>query len=184
MKKHIANCITGIRILMAPVLLVFRKVNGAYLILLSICGFTDLIDGPVARKTGSVSTLGSVLDTVGDVLLYLSAIRILVITEHRSGPLLWMIGMMGIHLLASIIGSIRFKTFFFVHNVSAKAWGMLMFLLPFAIWFGWQDAWMIVICAAATFSAIDALLIQIFSIEPMPDARSAFALLKKDYGSS
>lgn len=79
MKKHIANILSGIRILIAIVLLDYNEITLSFLKLFCLAGLTDLLDGPVARYTKSVSVKGAVLDTSGDILTYVAVVRILTI---------------------------------------------------------------------------------------------------------
>ncbi len=69
-----ANCITILRILLIfPVLVLASpepsQNNWIALILFIIAGITDHLDGYLARKTGSTSNLGALLDLVADKLL-------------------------------------------------------------------------------------------------------------------
>ena len=69
-----ANCITISRILLIfPVLILASPDpslnNWIALIIFVIAGITDHLDGYVARKTDSVSSLGALLDLVADKLL-------------------------------------------------------------------------------------------------------------------
>ena len=68
MKKNIANAITGIRIL-GSILLAFVPVFSVpfYAVYLT-CGLSDMVDGTIARRTNSSSSLGAKLDTVADFL--------------------------------------------------------------------------------------------------------------------
>tara|TARA_B100000676_G_scaffold301388_1_gene348505 strand:- start:85 stop:621 length:537 start_codon:yes stop_codon:yes gene_type:complete len=60
--------------------------NWIALILFVIAGITDHLDGYVARKTGSTSSLGALLDLVADKLLIIIAIFYLV--SHASSLLI------------------------------------------------------------------------------------------------
>ena len=69
-----ANYLTILRILLIlPVLALASPYPGIYnwmaLVLFVIAGVTDHLDGYVARKTGSTSNLGALLDLVADKLL-------------------------------------------------------------------------------------------------------------------
>ena len=59
-----ANIITGIRILCSIAILFCPVPSPAFYVLYLVAGFTDMIDGTVARKTNTVSEFGSKLDTV------------------------------------------------------------------------------------------------------------------------
>ena len=65
-KKYIANIMTGSRIICSLPLLFISLSSVWFYILYLFCGITDMIDGTIARKTGSVSKLGAKLDTVAD----------------------------------------------------------------------------------------------------------------------
>ena len=64
-----ANIITCIRIICSAALLFCPALSLPFYILYIVAGVSDMIDGTVARKTGTVSELGSVLDTVADFVL-------------------------------------------------------------------------------------------------------------------
>src|SRR5256885_313870 len=67
----LANWLTLLRIVMVPVfvsLLVYRK-PGPALVVFATAAFPDLLDGYIARRRGSQSRLGAVLDPMGDKLL-------------------------------------------------------------------------------------------------------------------
>ena len=74
-----ANYITILRIfLIIPVLILASPESSSFnwiaLILFVIAGITDHLDGYVARKTGSTSSLGALLDLVADKLLIISSL--------------------------------------------------------------------------------------------------------------
>lgn len=64
-----ANIITCIRILCSFALLLFPAFSIPFYTLYILAGYTDMIDGTVARKTGTVSELGSKLDTIADFVM-------------------------------------------------------------------------------------------------------------------
>jgi cardiolipin synthase len=72
----LANRLTILRILMAPVivvLLLYRH-TGAALALFLLAGITDGLDGFVARSRGQKTVLGMVLDPLADKLLLTSTV--------------------------------------------------------------------------------------------------------------
>jgi len=80
---HAANLITISRIILIfPVLLLVSEEknlsNWLALILFVLAGITDNLDGYIARKTGTVSPLGALLDLVADKLLVVIIISYLV----------------------------------------------------------------------------------------------------------
>ena len=68
MTKHIANILTGCRILGSILLLFFPAFSPGFYITYLLCGFSDMIDGTIARKPNSISKFGSQLDTAADLI--------------------------------------------------------------------------------------------------------------------
>ena len=71
----LANWLTILRILLIPVfvsLLVYRK-PGPALLVFAAAALTDLLDGYVARRSGSQSRLGAFLDPIADKLLLMAS---------------------------------------------------------------------------------------------------------------
>ena len=71
MTKHIANILTGSRILGSILLLFFPAFSLGFYITYILCGFSDMIDGTIARKTNGISKFGSQLDTIADFVFVL-----------------------------------------------------------------------------------------------------------------
>ena len=78
MKKHIANVVTVSRIIFSFPLLFIPLSSVWFYVFYLFCGLTDMIDGTIARKTGSISNFGAKLDTVADfVFMLVCSIKIL-----------------------------------------------------------------------------------------------------------
>ncbi len=68
MKKYIANIITGSRVAFSLLLLFISLSSVWFYILYLFCGLSDMIDGAIARKTGTVRKFGAKLDTIADFI--------------------------------------------------------------------------------------------------------------------
>lgn len=62
-----ANIMTIIRIVLALLLLFIPSFSISFRVLYLLAGMTDMLDGWMARKTGTVSAAGARLDTVADI---------------------------------------------------------------------------------------------------------------------
>ena len=155
MAKHIANILTGYRILGSILLLFFPTFSVAFYIIYLFCGFSDMIDGTIARKTNSISKFGSQLDTIADlVFAVVSMIRLLPVIHLPQWLWIWC-GMIAIIKIGSIIwGYVSKKQFMSLHTIMNKATGLLLFLLPLTIYFVELKYTAIVVCSVATLSAI------------------------------
>ena len=103
MTKHIANILTGCRILGSILLLFFSAFSVAFYIIYLFCGFSDMIDGTIARKTNSISKFGSQLDTIADLIFVVaSMIRLLPVIHFPQWLWIWC-GMIAIIKIGNII---------------------------------------------------------------------------------
>lgn len=162
MKKQLANIVSLSRVLGSVVLFMCKDISRVFLAVYIFCGFTDLIDGPIARKTNSTSALGATLDTVGDVLTYLALTKILI--TKKLVPvyiLVWIISAGGVFGIDAIISRIRLGKFYLPHTYLGKLFGGTVFVLPVAIRFMFGNIWMSVICSIASIHAIELLYIQL-----------------------
>ena len=155
MTKHTANIVTGCRILGSILLLFFPAFSVALYIIYLSCGFSDMIDGTIARKTNSISKFGSQLDTVADLVFVVASI-IRVLPAIRIPPWLWIWGgvIAAIKTTNLVWGYVSKKQFISLHSTMNKATGLLLFLLPLTISFVELKYTAIVVCSVATVSAI------------------------------
>lgn len=180
MIKHLANILTTLRIVLALILLIFfKKISVLFLIIYTIAEFTDMIDGTIARKTGSCSHTGAVLDSVADLLLSFNLIKIVfsmkLITKKLS---IWLIASLLIGMLSPIINFVKHKKIFFIHAISCKAFGAFLLAVPFAIYFGFIDMYLPLALVLLTISMTEIFIISILLHEPDPNARSIYSLIK------
>jgi len=157
MKKHIANIITGSRIVFSLPLLFLPLSSAWFCVLYLLCGLTDMIDGTIARKTGAVSGFGAKLDTVSDfVFMLVCAVKILPGLCIPVWLWVWVwIGMIAaIKLYGAVWGFVRTRKFTFPHTVLNKAAGLALFLMPMTINFIELTYTLPFVCAVATVAAI------------------------------
>lgn len=161
MKKHIANIVSFSRIIGAIILFFCNEISTLFLIVYVLCGFTDLIDGPIARKTGSSSTLGATLDTVGDVATYLALTRVL--ARNKLVPnwiFVWIISAGVLFGVCAIVSKARFNKFYLPHTYLGKIFGAFVFVLPIMMQFMPGEIWMSVICTIASLHVVELFVVQ------------------------
>ena len=155
MKKHIANIITGSRIVLSLPLLLIPLTSAWFCVIYLLCGLSDMIDGTVARRTNSASEFGARLDTVSDfVFMTVALIKFL---PHLHIPVwLWIwIGVIAVIKLGNVVlGFIRTKKLVSPHTVLNKVTGLLLFLLPVTISFVDLTYTLPIVCTVATVAAI------------------------------
>ena len=155
MMKHIANIITGLRIIGSALLLLFPAFSAEFYIIYVICGFSDMIDGTIARRTGSSSHLGARIDTAADLAFITgSLIKILPKINLPLWLWIWCIVIAGIKIGNIIYGYLFKKQFISLHTTMNRLTGFLLFILPLTLSFIEMKYSFIVVCSVATFAAI------------------------------
>ena len=129
-----ANTITAIRIVCSIALLFFPVFSPAFYTLYIVAGISDIVDGTVARKTGTVSKFGSKLDTVADFVLVLCCLIKLIPNLHiPTWLIVWIIVIAVIKAFNLISGYALRKEFIALHTVMNKVTGLLLFVLPLTL---------------------------------------------------
>ena len=155
MAKHIANILTGCRILGSVLLLFFPAFSLGFYITYLFCGFSDMVDGTIARKTNSASKLGSQLDTVADLIFVVASLFKLLPAIHIPQWLWIWGGVIAVIKISNIIGGyVSKKQFISLHTIMNKVTGVLLFLLPLTVSFAELQYIAIAVCSVATLSAI------------------------------
>ena len=155
MKKHIANVLTGCRILGSVLMLFCSVFSLEFYIIYILCGFTDMIDGTIARKTNSVSVFGCKLDTVADLLFVVVSLFKLWRTIQIPVWLWVWGGTIAVIKFSNIVwGYMTKKQFASLHTNMNKVTGLLLFLLPFMMHLAQWKVIAIAVCFIATLSAI------------------------------
>ena len=154
MKKHIANIITGCRIVCSIWLLFMPAFSHRFYLLYLLCGFTDMIDGPVARKTKSVTVFGSGLDSIAD-FVFVVAVFIKLLPTLNIPIWLWncIFVIVVVKIINLILGFLRNQRLIFEHTAMNKLTGLLLFLLPLTMSFidlkySANVVWVIAACSA------------------------------------
>ena len=150
-----ANSITGIRIACSIVLLFCPAFSPAFYTLYIIAGVSDMIDGTVARKTGTVSEFGSKLDTLGDLILVIVClIKILPVLHVATWLIIWIIFIAVIKVINLLSGYVLRKEIVVLHTVMNRVTGILLFALPLTLSFIDLKVSGALVSAAAAYAAV------------------------------
>ena len=150
-----ANLITCIRIVCSIALLFCPVFSPAFYALYIAAGVTDMIDGAVARKTGTVSGFGAKLDTTADfVLVVVCLIKLLPVLHVPAWLYIWIAIIAFIKVANIAAGYIRQKEFLSVHSIMNKVTGGLLFVFPLTLSFIDLRYSAAVVCVVATAAAI------------------------------
>ena len=150
-----ANIITLFRIMFSIAMLFFPTLSTTFYALYIVAGFSDMIDGAVARKTDTVSKFGSQLDTFADILFVIVClIKLLPVLDIPVWLYIWILVIAFIKVANIAVGYIRQKAFAAVHSMINKVTGCLLFLFPLTLTFIDLRYSAVFVCFIATAAAI------------------------------
>ena len=150
-----ANIITGIRIVLSVALLFCTAFSPTFYTLYIAAGFSDMIDGAVARKTGTVSAFGSRLDTFADIVFVaVCLIKVLPVLDVPVWLYIWIAIIAFIKVANIAVGFVGQKELISVHSMMNKLTGGLLFVLPLTLAFIDPRYSGAVVCIVATAAAI------------------------------
>ncbi|MBO4872478.1 MAG: CDP-alcohol phosphatidyltransferase family protein [Lachnospiraceae bacterium] len=150
-----ADIVTGSRIVCSIALLFFPVFSPAFYMLYIAAGVSDMIDGAVARKTGTVSNFGSKLDTAADFVLAAAClIKMIPVLDIPTWLIIWTAVIALIKIINILSGYVVRKEFAAVHTVMNKLTGIALFLLPFTLSMIDLKYSGLFVCALATFAAV------------------------------
>ncbi len=135
-RPYIADMITLSRIV-GSINLTYMPIDSIeFIIIYTYCGISDVLDGFVARKLKTESKMGSVLDSISDLIFYAVMLykvwpKLQEILPAYFFVLIWTI--MGIRLACYMYVLAKDKRIASEHFVINKISGLLMFLIPYLI---------------------------------------------------
>lgn len=155
MKKQLPNFFSCVRIIGATILLIFfDDFTVPFLIIYGISAATDAVDGYLARKFDCCSMLGVTLDTIGDLLIGMTPVKVIIWQKLYEGNL-WFFGLIGaaifFFLCSATLSQIKFKKFTFPHTYFDKLLGVCVAASPFIYYFT-QDIKILFIVVGVVFA--------------------------------
>lgn len=146
-----ANAITIGRILCSLALLFPKPWSPAFIVLYLAGGLSDMLDGYVARKTGTESDTGAKLDSLADLLfLTVCLIKLLPVMKIPAWLWIWMGIIAAVRIGNLFIGYLREKRLLMLHIRENRITGCLLFLLPLALPFTGLTIPAVIVCTAAS----------------------------------
>lgn len=180
LQRHFANCITAARVPLSLSLLLVKPLSASFIAIYLLCGFSDVLDGYIARRTNTQSALGSRFDSAADfVMTSVILIVLYPIVAPPTGILLWIAGIAAVRFAAAALVWVKYGKPAMLHTVANKITGIMLFLFPLLLVMFSPEAPVLVLCCIATFSAVEELLLDILSESLDTDRKSIFILCTK-----
>ncbi len=186
--KQIPNILTASRVIIAVIILFIKPFSIAFYVIYAWCGISDLFDGVIARAIKVESSLGSLLDTIGDVLLTLTGsfvtFKYMYQVDNLAiwGPLAAVLSIFVFRAIGAIVTLARFKKFAMLHTIGNKVGMILLFLIPlFYELVGTVGApiFIYAVSGVCILAAIEEIVIEIIAKEFNENVKSIFQLIGK-----
>lgn len=174
--KHIPNLLTIGRMGLSVFLIFTISQTWIFVGVFLLCGFTDILDGYLARKWKLESPFGARLDSIADLLLFSASLISILITVGdklvRFYPFLALI--IGIRLLNLITAVLKYRCFLILHTWGNKLTGILVYISICVYMIIRWDGILYAVLFVAALTAVEELLIHLTSKQPDPDRRGLF----------
>lgn len=186
LRKNIANFITLSRIIGAVIIFFLKPLSLEFFIVYGIIGASDAIDGFIARRFHLESKIGSILDSVCD-LIFLSAMAYSIFPTLINSLHIWswviIIIPTALQLVAYLICAIKFKRFSSIHTFGNKLLSLSIFFFPFTFignvrWI--YETYLIVFSIFAIYSSLEINLIHLFAKKYDEKNKNLYLLFKKN----
>ena len=126
-----------------------------FFLIFALSGLTDMLDGFVARTTGTESELGARLDSIADLVLTITCLmKVLSAASVPAWLWAWVAAIALVKVINVICGLVIERRLVLPHTIANKAAGLVVFLVPFAIPMFGITVPAIVACVVATFAAV------------------------------
>lgn len=175
-----ANGITLLRIVGTVVLLFSAPMSPLFLWIYTLTGLTDMLDGWIARKTGTADDFGARFDSIADLLFYSVMLIRLLPALRRALPLdIWYaVGViLLVRLSAYCTAVIKYRRFAPLHTHLNKLTGAAVFLLPYFFAVSSGIVYSRVVCALAFAASSEELAIHLCRKSYLSDTKM---ILKND----
>lgn len=155
MQRYFADILTISRFVAAITLLFFSPFSTPFWFLYGWAGVSDMLDGPIARKTGNASRGGALLDSIADlVFVVVCFVKIILVINIPMWLWVWISFIALIKIVNLVRGFVRQHKIVMPHTIANKITGALLFLFPAAIQFVPLIIPAIIVSSVATFAAV------------------------------
>lgn len=163
-KISLPNLITVIRIIGAVTMIFFAPISVTFIVLYSICGISDVLDGFIARITKSASDDGAKLDSIADLIFYgIMGIKIIPLLYEQLPRYFWFVigSILVLRAVVYAVAALKFHRFASIHTYGNKLSGFVVFLTPYSFLIDFVYGWCIIVAIVTTTAALEELLIHI-----------------------
>lgn len=163
-KWNAADTITSLRIAFSLFLPFFPLNSAGFFAVYTVTGLTDVLDGWLARKTGTASQFGARLDSIADLLFYgVLLFRLFPVLWQQLPTAIWYVvaAIVLVRLAAYAAAAVRYHQFAALHTWLNKLTGAGVFLLPYVLTLSTGIVYSWMVCFLALAAALEELSIHL-----------------------
>jgi len=179
---NLPNLVSAIRILVTPLLFyfAFQEMATWFLATLLFSGFTDVLDGFLARKLKQITTLGAHLDSLGDFAIYttMAICAWIIWPDIARREILYFAVILFSFLLPICIGLIKFGRLTSYHTWSVKFAVFITFIAYIALFSGLASWPLKLASLLCLYAGIEEILITLVMPWERTDIRSIWSALR------
>lgn len=172
---NVADTVTSMRMAASVFLLLFSLDTIWFLVVYTFAGLTDVLDGWLARKTGSISEFGARLDSIADVLFYgILLIRLFPFLYQILPGKIWyaVLGIIAVRFASYAAAAVKYHRFDSLHTWLNKLTGAAVFLLPYVLFSTASVVYSWTVCILAFAASAEELAIHLLKADYIPDRKS------------
>ena len=180
-----ADTVTSLRMAASLVLLALPLRSAWFLAVYTLTGLTDVLDGWLARKTGTASEFGAKLDSMADLLFYgVLLLRFFPVLRQALPMTIWyaVAVILLVRLAAYAAAGIKYHRFASLHTRLNKLTGGAVFLLPYVLALSTGVTYSWFVCALALAASLEELAIHFCQRDYCADRKSIFQKENGDLG--
>ena len=179
--KWIPNMITLIRIVLCLLLYFVKPLSIAFNVIYICAVFTDFLDGFLARRFNATSQMGSKLDSIADLILFLVIGIVIVSSSYFTKWVWYSLGCVFVlRIFSVLICYIKFHQFAILHTYMNKLVGLLCIAIPFTLKSSWFMVYAWFVIFVATLSVFEEIIIHLSSSKLNSDCKGLFATYVPD----
>ena len=181
--KNLPNAISIARILGTAWLLFMKPLSTLFMVIYTLTGLSDVLDGAIARKYGTTSDLGAKLDSIADLLFYtLILIRIFPVMWKVLPKTIWVAvgAILVMRFISYGIAAAKYHRFASLHTYMNKVTGFMVFGVPYAILSPIAVPYCWCVCAVAMLGTIEELILHVRSKEYDPEQKTLLRSVREN----
>ncbi|MBR6472398.1 MAG: CDP-alcohol phosphatidyltransferase family protein [Firmicutes bacterium] len=172
--KKLPNIISVARIVCTLWLLLMEPLKPLFMVVYTLTGASDALDGAIARHYGTTSETGARLDSIADLLFYtLILIKIFPVMWVTLPKKIWIMvaAILAVRGAAYAVFAAKNHRFASLHTYLNKATGLLVFGIVYAIRTSIAVPYCWTVCVVAMIASLEELIIHITSDGYDPDRK-------------